>query len=80
MQTEILCVACANFCPLAPHEDAISLPAELNRGLCAVHSDGVRMVFFGDQTCKNAVPAYRERSFTDVRKFLHPGAKNRGKA
>ena len=59
MQTEIHCVACAYFRPLARHEDTISLPDELNRGLCARVEDG-RPVLFADMTCENAAPAHRE--------------------
>ena len=59
MQHEITCVACAHFRPLNPHEDTISIPDEVNRGLC-VRSDDGRPVFFADMTCENATPAYRE--------------------
>lgn len=59
MQQEIKCAECAYFRPLAPHEDTISLPDELNRGLCAV-ADDQRPVLFADMTCEKAAPAYRE--------------------
>ena len=59
MQQEINCVDCASFRPLAPHEDGISLPDEANRGLC-LRSDDRRPVFFGNMTCPDATPAYRE--------------------
>ena len=59
MQQEIHCVDCANFRPLAPHEDSIALPDEMNRGLC-VRSEDRRPVFFADMTCENAIPAYQE--------------------
>lgn len=52
-------IRCAHFRPLARHEDTISLPDELNRGLCAVSGEG-RPVIFADMTCENAAPAYRE--------------------
>ena len=61
MQTEIHCVNCAHFRPLAPHEDTVSIPDEINRGLCVRSEDG-RPVFFGDMTCENATPAYREHA------------------
>ena len=59
MQQEIRCVDCASFRPLAPHEDTVSLPDEMNRGLCTLSEDG-RPVFFADMTCEDAVPAYQE--------------------
>lgn len=59
MQNEIKCVDCLYFHPLAPYEDSVSLPDELNRGMCTRCDDG-RPVFFGDMTCENAVPAYQE--------------------
>ena len=58
---EIKCVNCAHFKPLAPHEDAVALPDELNRGLCVRSEDG-RPAFFGDMTCDHATPAYREHA------------------
>ena len=59
MQEEIRCVSCAHFRPLAKHEDTISLPEELNRGLC-LQAEDRRPVFFADMTCENAAPAYQE--------------------
>ena len=59
MQENINCVNCAHFRPLAPHEDTLSLPDELNRGLC-VRAEYGRPVFFADMTCENAAPAYQE--------------------
>ena len=56
---EIRCVDCSHFRPLAKHEDTVSLPDEMNRGLC-VRSDDGRPVFFGDMTCEHAAPAYVE--------------------
>ena len=59
MEQELRCVHCTHFRPLAPHEDTISLPDEVNRGLCT-HADDRRPVFFGDMSCEDAEPAYRE--------------------
>ena len=59
MTMEIHCADCAYFKPLAPHEDTVSLPDEMNRGLCLRSEDG-RPVFFADMTCEDAAPAYLE--------------------
>ena len=65
MQQEIKCVNCAHFRPLAQHEDTVSLPDELNRGLC-VQAKDMWAVFFGDMTCENAVPAYQEHARSEA--------------